>query len=38
MEMGGNFCKILELWGLLLRDGEYYKFFKYFGILHEGSL
>ena len=24
MEMGGNFCQILELGGLLLRDGEYY--------------
>ena len=23
MEMGGNFCRILELGGLLLRDGEY---------------
>ena len=23
MEMGGNFCQILELGGLLLRDREY---------------
>ena len=23
MEMDGNFCRILELGGLLLRDGEY---------------
>ena len=23
MEMGGNFCKMSELGGLLLRDGEY---------------
>ena len=25
MEIGGNFCQILELGGLLLRDGEYVK-------------
>ena len=23
MEMGGNYCKILDLGGILLRDGEY---------------
>ena len=27
MEMGGNFCQILELGGLLLRDGKYLRMF-----------
>ena len=30
MEMGGNFCQILELGGLLLRDGEYRAKFEFY--------